>query len=48
MGLKTWRAAGEGEFSAALAAWQPNDGPALIEAVFDPEPYLTMTSELRA
>ena len=32
----------------SLDAWKPNDGPALIEAVFDPEPYRTMTNDLRA
>jgi acetolactate synthase-1/2/3 large subunit len=48
MGLKTWKAANEGELSSALDAWQPKDGPALIEIAFDPEPYRTMTNDLRA
>lgn len=48
MGLKTWRAANESDLSAALDAWQPNDGPAIIEVTFDPEPYRTMTNDLRA
>jgi acetolactate synthase-1/2/3 large subunit len=48
MGLKAWRVGNESELSTALNAWQPNDGPALIEAVFAPEPYRTMTGDLRA
>jgi len=48
LGLQAWRIKDESELSAALDGWQPQTGPALIEAVFDPEPYRTMTNDLRA
>jgi len=48
MGLTALAAADETGFADALAQWEPEAGPAYIEATFDPERYQDMVQGIRA
>lgn len=47
MGLPAWIAADRNALAAALAAWQPAEGPAYIEIPYPADPYEQMVRNIR-
>ena len=47
LGLAATAVRSIGELERALQSWSPDTGPAFVEAIFNPEPYAAMVSDVR-